>query len=207
MVAPAVMTGGCAFISEDIQLQPTIAVAASEVGHGTPVAVQVVDERPSAMLGQRGPMRSAEIRTTQNVDQVVETAVRDGLSRQGFAPVALGAEAPVSLKVEVRDLRYETGTGFWTGGIFTRAALKAVASRGSETFEQMYRAENEERVVFVPTEAADTESINKVLSEAIAKMLADQRLLSFLSTPPPTAATSAPAPQALPASLERPPSQ
>jgi hypothetical protein len=82
------------------------------------------------------------------------------------------------------DRSYETSNGFFTGGVHTRAALKAVAQRNQGDFEELYRAEGEERVLIVPTAASDAERINLVLSQAIDKLLADQRLLEFLAAPP-----------------------
>ena len=99
-------------------------------------------------------MRSADIRPTTDVAQVVNGAVRQGLRDQGFAPVEYSKTAPCSLLVEVRDLSYGTSAGFFTGGIQTRATLKARASRPDDTFEQVYRSEKEERVLVVPTEAS-----------------------------------------------------
>lgn len=64
----------------------------------------------------------------------------------------------------MRDLSHDTSGGFFTAGIQTRATLKARASRPDDTFEQVYRSEKEERVLFVPTEASGAAQINHVLS-------------------------------------------
>lgn len=42
---------------------------------------------------------------------------------------------------------------------------------------------NEDRVIFVPTEASDAAAINEIMSQAIDQILADQRLLDFLAAP------------------------
>lgn len=133
------------------------------------------------MIGHRGPMRTADIRSAVDVAQVVDDAVRQGLRNQGFTLVDPGATAPHSLLIEVRALSYETSAGFFTGGIHARSMLKARANRPGDIYEQVYRSENEERVIVVPTEASDSEQINRALSVAIDQMLADQHLLSFLA--------------------------
>ena len=176
--------GGCAFVDENITLQPTSVLPPSAVGSGQRVGVNVVDERTTSIIGRRGPMRSAEIQAAQDVRKVVDNAVNQGMRNQGFVPVPYTKAEPVTLEVQVREFSYDTSTGFFTGGIHTRAALKAIARRSEDGFEEMYRTEEEDRVIVVPTEASDAERLNLVLSHTIDQMLADQRLLSPLYAPP-----------------------
>ena len=103
------------------------------------------------------PAFPTDIRAAADVAQVVDDAVREGFRNQGFTPVEPGLTAPRSLLVEVRALSYDTSAGFFTGGIHARAMLKARANRPGDTYEQVYRSENEERVIVVPTEASDSE--------------------------------------------------
>jgi uncharacterized lipoprotein YajG len=126
-------------------------------------------------------MRTAEISAAQDVRQLLNDAVMEGLRNQGFDPVAYTGAEPILLDVQLRELSYEATPGFFTGGVHTRAALKAIARRSQDSFEELYRAEGEERVLIVPTAASDAERINLVLSQAIDKMLADQHLLKFLA--------------------------
>lgn len=179
----------CAFVDESVSLNPTSSIPSSDSGHGQRVGLTILDERPSIIIGHRGPQRSAEIRAAQDVSNVVDQAVRQGLRNQGFEPVAFSRSEPVTLQVQVRDLSYDTSIGFWTGGIFCHASLKAVATNAGNSYEKLYRAEKEERVVVVPTAEADAASINEVLSQAIDQMMADQFLLDFLAHQAPSAGT------------------
>jgi uncharacterized lipoprotein YajG len=173
--------GGCAFVDEEIALQPTSRLPAGDVGHGQRVGVKVVDERSTTIIGRRGPQRTAEIRAVQDARQVVDDAVKQGLRNQGFEPVSFDKTYPVTLEVQLRELSYDATAGFFSGGVHTKAALKAVARHPNESFEEMYRVEEEERVVVVPTEASDAERVNLALSHVIDQMLADHRLLGFLA--------------------------
>jgi uncharacterized lipoprotein YajG len=176
--------GGCAFVDESITLQPTSKVSSGTVGHGQKVGLSVVDERATTVLGYRGPMRTAEIKTVQDVRQLVDDAVRQGLLNQDFKPVAYTEAEPATLIVQIRDLSYETSAGLFTGGIHTKAALKVIARRNQQSFEELYRTEEEDRVVIIPTESSDAERINLALSHCIDKMLVDRRLLEFLAETP-----------------------
>ncbi|HMA12402.1 MAG TPA: YajG family lipoprotein, partial [Steroidobacteraceae bacterium] len=90
-------------------------------------------------------------------------------------------DAPVSLTVEVRALNYETSTGFWTGGVEIKSALKAVGLRGGKAFEQMYRSDNEKRVVVVPTAGKNEEWINAALTDVLTQLFNDQGLFRHLT--------------------------
>jgi uncharacterized lipoprotein YajG len=177
----ALTLSACAFVDEEITLQTNSMIPPSTVGHGQRVGVLVIDERTTTAIGRRGLERTAEIRAVQDVREVVDNAVNQGLRNQGFTPVSHTNREPVTLEVQLRELAYDASTGFFTGGIHTRATLKAIARRDEASFAELYRGEEEERVVFVPTEASDAERINLALSNTIDKMFADRRLLGFLA--------------------------
>ena len=171
----------CAFVDESVVLKPTSQLAASDIGKGQRLGLKVIDERTTTTIGYRGPARSAQIRSAQDVRQLIQESIAQGLRAQGFDPVMESEAEPALLTIQIRELSYETTTGFFSGGIHTRAALKGIARRGQASHEELYRAEEEARVMVVPTEAFDAEQINLVLSRAIDKLLADQRLLQLLA--------------------------
>lgn len=180
VVALTALLQACAFNSQQVRLAPAPIVAPSALGQGVELAIEVVDERPSQSLGRRGSGfgPAAEITTEQDVAAVVRDAVVDGMRKHGFA-IAAGA-APAQLKVELRLLEYSTSQGFWTGGIQVQAALKAIATREGRRFEQVYRSDNENRVVLVPTAGTNEEWINAGLSDVLGKLMSDPALLEAL---------------------------
>jgi uncharacterized lipoprotein YajG len=160
-------------------------VNASDIGQGRKVGVLVDDERDTQELGNRGSAaisKGAKISTDQNLPEVFKQAVFDGLKAKGFNPTDNANSPDRRLKVEIRSLNYSTSTGFWTGGVDTKAAIKAIVTNSGISYESMYRSENEERVVFVPTADHNTELLNKVVSEVLAKLFDDQSLLTALSS-------------------------
>ena len=184
VVLPLVLAiGGCAAFNEDITLRPVSRVEASSIGQGQRVAVTVVDERPSRLLGIRGHLRSAEIRAVQDVPQVVGDAIRRGLQNQGFEPVPHTDAEPVTLEVQIKTFNYDAtgGGGFFTGGIYTNAVFKVVAHNGDSDFDQVYRSEITDEAFITPTEAEDSAQINQTLSDVLDRVLSDQQLLNFLA--------------------------
>ena len=66
--------------------------------------------------------------------------------------------------------------GFWTGGVHTKAAIKAVAINNGKDYEEFYREENERRVMFVPFEDENARDINNTLSKVLMSLHHDINL-------------------------------
>jgi uncharacterized lipoprotein YajG len=115
------------------------------------------------------------------VASVVHTQVRDGLIKKGFAVVAYDPAAPVSMTVELRALSYQTSTGFFTGGVEVKSALKVIGSRNSKLYEKMYRSDDEKRVVIVPTAGKNEEWINTALTDVLRQIFDDLGLIRHLA--------------------------
>ena len=174
---------GCAFISQEVKFAPNVSVPSSDAGRGVSVAVRVVDERPKKALGHRGTAygAAAEITTKDDLAEVVRTEIEKGLKAKGFGLAQFSQDYPVRLAIEVRLLEYTTSTGFWTGGIHTRGALKAVAAKNGKGYEKLYRIDDEERVIIVPTSDHNEQRINDALGKLIGELFMDLELFAFLA--------------------------
>jgi uncharacterized lipoprotein len=183
LLTAALLLGACAFTPQKVTLQPMLSVTGSEIGKGKLISLRVVDERPKQVLGHRGTAygAAAEITTDQDVSEVVRNKVSEGLRANGF-DVVTGANSLFSMKVEIRLIEYTTSQGMWTGGIHTKAALKVICKNGTREYENIYRQENEERIMVVPTAERNEEFINKVVSQTLDKIFQDAELMRFLTS-------------------------
>lgn len=174
---------GCAFAPQQANLNPLVDVASSNDGNGTAIALRVTDERPSKSLGHRGSAYgpAAEITSSQELAAVVQQQLIDGLKKKGFEIVDFDLEKNPNLSVEIRLLEYSTSTGFFTGGVSVKGAVKVVARRGSESFERLYRSEDEKRVVVVPTAKTNEQWLNTALEDVLDQIFEDIGLLRFLA--------------------------
>jgi len=177
------LSAGCAFNPQQAKIAPSLQVATTTEGKGVTVALRVVDERESKSLGNRGAAfgKAAKITSAEDIASVVQDNVRQGLINKGFTVVAYDAAAPVSLTIEVRALSYETSTGFWTGGVEVKSALKAIGVRDTKTYEKMYRSDDEKRVVVVPTAGKNEEWINTALTDVLRQVFDDLGLIRHLA--------------------------
>jgi uncharacterized lipoprotein len=173
----------CSLTPQTATLRPTLSVPQSDIGQKRNVSVQILDERPNQSLGRRGAagMRGAEIKTDQNVAELISTSVNEGLAQIGFTPEPYDPKNPRLLRIEVRQLEYSTSQGMWSGAVRTNAALKAIARNQGLTYENFYRAANDKRTFFVPGASKNEEMLNQTLSSVIDQIFQDQALLSFLA--------------------------
>ena len=177
----ALFATGCAYTPQQVRLAPASMIAPSDRGQGVAVSVKVIDERPSQSLGNRGDAygKGAEIRTGDDLAALVAAELQRGLAAKNYAPSATSSTA---LNAEVRLLEYSTSTGFFTGGVHIRAAIKVRAyAPGGKTYEKLYRSDREERVAVVPTAEKNEAWINRGLSEVIEQIFADDELLDLLA--------------------------
>jgi len=181
------LTSGCAFTPQVVEIQPELDVAKSDMGRGAEVAVYVVDERDSKELGRRGTgaMKGAAITTEQDMTVVFRDAIMAGLGEKGFAATAANSPAALGrgalLRVDIRNIAYETSMGFWTGGVHVRGSMKGTATKSGESYDNFYQIDDEKRVVVVPGADSNEQMINTTVSALIQEMFNDAALFQFLA--------------------------
>lgn len=174
---------GCAFHAQKATLSPTLNVTSSDVGAGREVGLKVDDERASTSLGHRGTAygAAAEITTDQDLASLIRSKVAEGLTSEGYRVVNYDQGGGTRLMLQLRDLKYSTSTGFWTGGVEVAGALKATASDGGSVYEKLYRTDKKTRVVVVPTAGKNQEWLNSALSDLLRQVFDDSGLSHFLT--------------------------
>lgn len=187
----AILISSCALTPQSVVLEPSLEVAPSDLGKGHTVAVYVVDERVSTELGRRGTgaMRGAAITSTNDMVSVFRDAIVQNMEKLGFDATAIqtfeeSTSEPMVLRVDIRAVNYETSMGFWTGGVHVRGALKTTATdtQSLRTYEQLYRVDDEERVVVVPGADSNAQMINTAISALLQKLFDDVELIKFLKS-------------------------
>ena len=172
---------GCAWVGQTVTLRPAPNVPVSGPGLGAAVAVRVTDRRTTRVLGYRGlDSHQAEITTRQDMPRLVRGEILAGLLRQGFTADPGDAPARV-LHVEILALEYTTAMDFWKGSVRTRAVLRVRASRGGPPFERTYEGVREEKTFEAPRAKTNARLLNGALSDALERLLTDDRLRVFLA--------------------------
>jgi uncharacterized lipoprotein YajG len=184
-VIGAALLSGCAFQAQNVRLQPQVQYVDSNDGHGLPVAIVVQDQRPTQDLGHRGngQISAATITTNSDVPAVLKQAIGQGLVHRGFKIVGPTDAPHAVLTVQLRALKTELHAGFWTGHQEANGAAAATATNGTRTYENFYRVDSKQSKFWVPTAGQNSQYINAALSNLVGKIVNDDKLISFLSSP------------------------
>jgi uncharacterized lipoprotein len=174
--------GGCAWVPQNVTLKPAPVVVASSMGHGVTVAVHVVDRRRSPVLGHRGlDSKNAAIRTEQDVGALIRGEITDGLARKGFAAARFEGQPGRLLTVEIQRIDYTTDMDFWKGIVQAEAVLNVSTIKDGSKFERAYSGSRMETTVEAPRAKTNQRLINGAISDALQRLLEDERLLRFLT--------------------------
>jgi hypothetical protein len=124
----------------------------------------------------------ATITTAGDLASVVQEALADGLRRHGFNPVMGQIPEGRELRAEVRGLDYTLSQGIFGSTLRAESTLKGICVIGStRPYEKTYRGEHEETIHIIPTDSANEEYLNLVLSLSIQRVLQDTQLIQCLA--------------------------
>lgn len=174
---------GCAYIDQNLRVNPQLSIADMNIGKGKKVAVRTIDDRDQQLIGKRGVQYfpGGKISNDQDLAEVLKNALIQGLHKKGFEPVKEN-ESSLVMKGELRSLEYTSSMGLWTGGNIGTAVVKIIATDSSgKTYEKTYRGQSEVRTCFVGSQETNSKVVNDALTEALNKVFEDKELLSFLA--------------------------
>lgn len=180
----ALIVQGCAYSKQSVAIKPTLQPGEPIVqAVNKTVALKVVDERTTTDFGRRvGAGSMGELISSQgDVAAVIQEKIAEGLKRNGFVVEAFNAQATRSMQVTLRAIEYNSGLGLWSISTKTAAMFKVVGRNQDAAYENLYRAEVEDRS---PTTAFAEDNeilINRVVSEVLGKILQDKELLALLA--------------------------
>lgn len=161
-------------------LRPMAVAGNSDLGRGTKVYFRFVDERDDVVIGHRGVGGNGAAINTTDLPKVMETSLRDALSRRGYQLVDAEQASDASVTYRLRSMKFDISQGFFTGGEDVTAAMAVEAKRGNRTYDQVYRYNDEQRDVVVPTGNAIDDHVNTALTSILQQAYGDNNLDSTL---------------------------
>lgn len=173
---------GCAWAPQKLTIKAEPQFSNSAVGKGATVAVQVVDVRPSKIIGYRGlDSELAEIHTEQDVAGIFQDKLIEGLKRKGFNAIPYKGESTLTLRAEIRQIEYSSSMNMWKGSFQAKAAVAAYSRKADRIHDRVYRAEREQAVLEAPRAQTNERLINSAISEVLERIVEDQNLTEFLA--------------------------
>lgn len=182
-VALILFLSSCVYVSQDVVLDPSLSNGNLQKHKkiNNRILVEVKDKRSFKTLGRRGNgvVRLAEIRNSQDVEQMLKNKIEKILKEDDFMIKSGGKK----IIIEIKGLKYEALPGFFTIGSEVISVIEvSVHKSGREIFNQTYKAKEEKRYsLFAPTAEQNEKIINKSFERCLQKIIDDEKLIQILS--------------------------
>jgi uncharacterized lipoprotein YajG len=175
------LLSACTFTPAELALKPTSSTVASDAGHGTSVSFKFVDERDDVTVGHRGVATVGAKINAEDLPRTIEANLRQDLAGKQFVLLPEGQHADAEVIFRLRSFKFDIESGFFTGGRNAAAALAVDARKGEKTYNNIYRYNNEQRILFVPGESEINQQMNAALNQILTDAYNDTELTRFLA--------------------------
>ena len=175
-----ILASACTFTPHEVSITARAPTTPSEIGAGIAVELQVIDDRDSTVVGQRGVgMIGADI-TAQSVLRVLEEELTGAFEANSFTVLPAGTTADAEVEVRLRAFKFFIESGFFSGAKNTSVVVSVEAEKNGQDFDRTYRSSSEEAILFVPGGESIDAKLNAALSVVLAKIIGDRELMAFL---------------------------
>ena len=181
MLFALVLVSACAFVPHEVDVTAKAPKTESTIGAGVTIELQVIDDRDSTVVGQRGAGMIGASITAGNVIHVIEDELAAAFEANGFKVAALDSEADAEVEVRLRALKFFIESGLFTGSENASAVVAIEAEKQGDDFDQTYRSSSENTIIFVSGEGAIDDKLNAALSDVLRQIMTEQELLKFLT--------------------------
>lgn len=173
---------GCALTPQAVKVKPDVEIISDQTVTKKQVQLEIVDERPRQQLGKRTYGMSAQITIAGNITDTLRQSISDGLTQKGFLVTPNKPPDGRELRVEIRDIDYKYNQGFLVNSVTVNCVIKGICLIGSSrSYENLYRGDIQENVMFIQTGTANEKYVNAAISKAINSLLNDQQLMQCLA--------------------------
>ena len=173
---------GCAPRSQNIQLDPPVNMESSSVGQGKVIWLQVKDARPRKTLGLVGDPGGnyAHVSVEDDFSNALYQRVSEALRSMGFVVQPTPGPDQRSLKVEVRDIQYQSLKQTLTYDTDLSVSVAARAQNGDDFYDRVYNAGAKRTSALIPSAADSRQAVNEAVGTTLKEMLSDGPLIAVL---------------------------
>ena len=174
------LLAACAATPQILPVQPRLDIAAeSERGRGRTMAIEVVDDRGTDLIGLRDPRdHQSAITAAPEMLRNIQQTLEQGFRRQGFTLIELGDQADIALEVRLTRLGYQRSSAGLLKDLETAAEFRVTSVMASKTMDGVYSAARTKDTLVTPSLAANADVLNEHVSTALSTLVADDRLTS-----------------------------
>jgi uncharacterized lipoprotein len=186
LVAAAGLLSACAFTPHQVAVTAQAPTEPSTIGQGITLHLEVLDDRDSTVVGQRGAgMQGADI-TAPQIISTLERELKAGFEAKGFRVVSTDAGADAEVEARLRAFKFFIETGFWAGAENTSVVIAVEAKRQGDDYDRTYRSSSEDEIQVVPEGSAIDVKLNATLSTVLNQIMSDNKLMGYLAQKPAT---------------------
>jgi len=182
LLALFVISSGCAK-NHQVLIDPSIPIHSSDMGNGLPVAVKVVDTRPSNIISrwQGGfNVRKFTITSQGDLKDIFTTRVRQGLTMLGFYPKIYSQVSERALKIEILDIKSRYQENPPKINIQVKTSIKAICENRKKRFSKNFTS-RKTRSNISPASFPNESLLNNSLSEVMGQIFSDTSLIACLA--------------------------
>lgn len=183
-VAGLALLGACAYTPHEVAITAASPKATSNADEGLTLALEVIDDRDSTVVGQRMTMMEGADIAAPGVIAALERELEAGFEAQGFRVVKRGSPADADLEARLRAFKFFIEPGILTGAENVDVVVALEAKTGNAEFDRTYRASSETTAIVIPGGKAIDEKLNAGLISVLAQIMTDKDLIGLLSRPP-----------------------
>lgn len=173
----------CALSPQTIDIRPSVELSNSaDTGKGRTVAVTVVDDRKSAVIGTRGGVyaSTSEIRTSDDIKTPIRDELANRLRELGFVVMDSAESADATLKLIVDSIEYAASGEPVVRSVETAATMRVIAKVKNREYTGRYRGTRTTDVLTAPDVEDNEAMINAAVSRVLERLLTDVELHAFL---------------------------
>jgi len=177
------LVGGCALSPQTVNIAPSIDTAnLDKIGEGKKVALDIADNRGTAVVGTRGGVYAdtAEITTDADVKIPMREELVSALQAMGYRVVQASEAADAALSVIIDTIKYSAIDKTVGKSVEIAAAVRVISKVGNLEYNGRYRSKRTTDVLKAPDTAENEKMINVAVSHVLERVLADSKLHAFM---------------------------
>jgi uncharacterized lipoprotein YajG len=174
---------GCMLKSETVHFAPQLQARQADIGQGKGLGLEVADVRPDKNAGIVGDPKMKFITVTAEDDSpsTIYKEAAEALTKLGFKVEPVSDATERTLRIEIRELQYESIKQPFTFDSKAMVLVGAIARDATDRYERTYQTEQTSTTGTPPGQKEIGKTVNSLLSTALDDVLADKQLLAILA--------------------------
>ncbi len=177
----ALSLAGCAQSPQQIQLNPRVVID-SYIDNQPTVHLNIVDKRPSKILGTRGGTyrNSNHITLSQDLPRTLKPVASAALNEMGVI-VDEASPRPTNLELIVEQLKYSVNDNQMLPiEITLHAQFAVLANKDGKQQTTRYQSTKIHRFFTAPSTEKNETIINEIVSETLTRLFNDPKLIKLI---------------------------